>query len=630
MTEAPRVDKGFRFGAFEVNPRSCELRKHGIRIKLQGKPFQILTVLLERPGDLVSRDELRRCLWPDDEYGEFDQSLNTAIKKLRQALGDSAGSPRYVETQARLGYRFVAPVEVIGAEPGVSGPSASDIAPSVPAKRRVYLWATGAVALVVCTVATYFYIGRISRESQWTAGPVASIAVLPLVNLTPGAEQDYFADGLTDALITNLAQIGALRVISRTSAMQYKGTQKLLPAIARELRVDMIVEGTVQRAGERVRVTVKLVRAPAESYLWAESYERDLRDILSLENEMAGAIARKIEIHLTPRESQQLSRAPRLNPQAYEAYLKGRFFWNIRSAESLLKGIQYFEQAISKDPDYALAYAGLADCYNMLSYYGGAKPIDSFPKAEAAAEKALLLDSRTAEAHAALGFVRLHYDWNWAGAETAFRRALELNPGYANAHHWYSHYFLATGQTGLALAHAKRALELDPLNLSITTHLGHQYIYAEQYDDAIAQVRKALEINPAAARAHAWLGRAHEGKRQFDAAETEFREAVRLSADDPRMTAGLAHLFASRGDLDAARHLLKSLETRSVSNYAFAYSLAALHVALGDQDRAFEWLDRACLARPEELIYLKADPDLKALRSDPRFSTLLRRIGLPL
>jgi TolB-like protein/DNA-binding winged helix-turn-helix (wHTH) protein len=394
--------KGFRFAAFEVDLRTGELRKHGVRIKLQGRPFQILTALVERPGETVSREELRRRLWPDEEFGEFDQSLNTAIKKLRQALGDSATTPRFVETQARLGYRFVAQVQPIedGGEASPPGPT-DELLPQAKTSSRLR-WAILAATLIIAAGAIVLWRtqrfgtpGRLLSNNR-----ITSIAVLPLLDLAPGSEQGYFADGLTDALITNLSKIGALRVISRTSAMQYKATKKLLPEIGRELKVDAVVEGTVRRQEPVLRVTVKLIRAATEESLLTETFERDVRDVLALENEMAAAIAHGIQIRPTPQERVDLSRSRQLDPEVYESYVKGRFFWNLRSDEGLRKAIRYFEQALAKDPTYALAYAGLADCYNMLSFYSPTTPAESMPKAKAAALKALELDHSLAEARA--------------------------------------------------------------------------------------------------------------------------------------------------------------------------------------------------------------------------------------
>ena len=636
MTASP-LRKGFRFGAFELDLQARELRKHGLRIKLQGMPFQVLTLLLRQPGEIISREELRRSLWPGDEYGEFDQSLNTAIKKLRQALGDSAGTPRFVETQARLGYRFIAPVQSIAeVAPQADTPPTVQEASTIPEASRkwpTFRWRTASVSMFLVCGLVLLTLGLWKSRMPFSrpgAGRISSIAVLPLINLSPGGgEQDYLADGLTEALITNLSQVSALRVISRTSVMQYKHVHKMLPEIGRELKVDGIVEGALRRSGSRVRVDVKLIHAATEKNVWAEVYERDLEDVVSLENEIAGAIANRT-VPMTSRESGELSRSRRLSPEVYDAYLRGRFFWNTRSKDGLQKAIKYFERAVARDPKYPLGYVGLADCYNVLSYYGSAKPKDSFPRAKTAAQKALELDGNVAEAHAALGYAFLHFDWDWAGADAEFRRALMLNPGYANALHWQSHYFLAVGRTQDALAAARRALQLDPLDQGINAHLGHHLIYVERYDEAIAQMHNTLEMNPDSARSHALLARAYEGKGMFSKARSEFREAIRLSGDDGRFRAGLAHVYAREGNLEEATRLLSRLEQESLEKYISPYALAEVHAALGKPDRAFENLALACDQRDEQLIYLKTDPNLKTLRADARFNEIVRRIRLPL
>lgn len=625
---APQLHKGLRFGPFEVDLHTRELRKHGLRIKLQEKPFRILTLLLERPGESVAREELRRRLWPDEQYGEFDQSLNTAIKKLRHALNDSAATPRFIETQSRFGYRFLGSVQVIAPEP----PSPATPIPQSghPLPRELHNRFLIAIAAVIILSAALLLVPRLATKRSTSAPKITSLAVLPLLNLSPGGEHDYFVDGLTDALITNLARVGALRVISRTSAMHYKDSRELLPQIGRELNVNGIVEGSVERTGQQVRINIKLIDVATERNLLAEVYEGNLENIPVLEDEVAAALIRRIGVPLTPLEAQQLSRSHRLDPEAYESYLKGRFLWNTRTPDGLQKALRYFDEALAKEPTYAPAYAGLADCYNLLSFYNAAKPTESFPKAEAAALKALELDENMAEAHAALGYVRLHFDWDWPGAETEFRRALELNPGDANAHHWYSHYLLAMGRADDAFQAAKRALELDPLNQGVNAHLAHHLIHVEHYDDAIARMKVALELNANSARTHALMGRALEGKRLFESAKAEFQRALRLAGDDRQLEAGLAHVYATEGNLDQARKLLKQLETESSQSFVSPYALASVHVALGEYDLAFKYLSRAYDMRQEELIYLKTDPDLKILRSDPRFNALVRRIRLPL
>jgi TolB-like protein/DNA-binding winged helix-turn-helix (wHTH) protein/Tfp pilus assembly protein PilF len=626
------------FGHFEVDVRRGELRKHGIRIKLQDKPFQILIMLLEQPGEVVTRESLRQRLWDADTFVDFDQGLNSAMKKLRQALGDSAESPRFVETQARRGYRFLAPVRVIQPVPSPVAPPAiaagapalehtESAAPAVRLRRRRLGWLAAAM---VATVLAGLWSARFWRKrGQPLPGRIQSIAVLPLANLSAGADQQYFADGLTDALIGDLARIGALRVISRTSAMQYRGTHKLLPEIARELRVDGVVEGAVQRLGSRVRISAQLVEGAGDRPLWSQSYERDVKDILTLQNEIAAAIAQQIRVRITPREQVQLASSRATDPAAYEDYLRGRFFWNNRSADGLAKGVQYFRQALEKDPHYALAYAGLADCYNMFSYYGVASPGEAFPQAKKAALRALELDSELAEAHAALAFCKVHYDWDWAGAESEFKRALTLNPGYANAHHWYSHYLLATGQMENSLAESGTALALDPLNLSINNHMSHEYIYAGRFQPAVERLSKALETNPNSTRTHLLLAEAYEGSARLQDAQAELDRAVDLSPGDPQVEAARAHIYAAAGQTGKARELLARLIGWSRQRHIGAYQIAVIYASLREPDQAFQWLRQAWNERADDLCYVNVDPHLRSLRADARMRSLVRRLGLP-
>src|ERR1700756_3337156 len=382
MEGATKVRRVIHFGEFELDDFARELRRQGTRLRLQDQPLQLLQILLQRPGEIVTREELQQKVWPSDTFVDFDHGINNAIKRLREALGDTADTPRFVETLPRRGYRF---------------------------------------------------IGKIEQDTP----RFRSLVVLPLDNLSRDPEQEYFAEGLTEALITTLAKIGELRVVSRTSAMLYKGAHKSVREIARELEVDTVVEGTVLRIGRRVRITAQLIDAMRESHLWAESYERDLRDVLSLQSEIAQSIAREIQIKLTPQERAQLADARAVDPDAYEAYLKGRYYWNKSSGETLSKGAQCFRLAIEKDPLYAVAYAGLADCANRGGWFGFLAPKDGFGKGKELVGKALSITPHLAEAYASLGWALTHHDFEWAQAEKAFERSIELNPRYATAHEWF-------------------------------------------------------------------------------------------------------------------------------------------------------------------------------------------------
>ena len=442
MQQGNDPSERLRFAVFEVDLRAGELTKRGLRIRLQEQPFQVLAMLLEKPGELVTREELRTKLWSHTVV-DFDHGINKAINKIREALGDSAENPRFVETVARRGYRFLADVTPI--DPAAArqpGPAAEGPVPPtdsdrveirdarIPPKRphRLHAWISFAFGLALVLAASLFWILHSQSDSPCK---VCSLAVLPLESLSGDASQDYFADGMTDALITDLAQISALRVISRTSAMTYKHVRRLLPQIARELNVEAVVEGTVSRSGEHVRITVQLIHVPDERHLWAQSYDGNLRDTIAMQNTVARAIAEQIQVTLNSREEAALKKSKTLKPEAYEAYLKGRYFWNKRTGEGLNKAIDYFQHAIDTDPEYATAYSGLADSYALLGdwEYGILPPQDAFPRAKAAATKALALDDNLSEAHTSLAFIQDLYDWGWVSAETEYKRALALNPG---------------------------------------------------------------------------------------------------------------------------------------------------------------------------------------------------------
>src|SRR5712692_4029412 len=501
-----------RFGTYEISLHSGELRKAGVRIRVQQQPLRLLEILLEHPGEIVTREELRSRIWPNESFGDFDQAVNVAIAKLRGALGDSADNPRYIETLPRRGYRFIAEVAVVNRPtnklellPEVASSEAEEraqleVAGKMQRPRHLpwqYAWKTLGTAMVLLVLMVWIFFWR-SRQPANTlsSSPVRSLAVLPLENLSSDS-QDYFADGMTDELITDLAQISALRVISRTSVMPYKGVRKPLPQIASELNVDAVVEGTVLRSGKQVRITAQLIQAPADKHLWAQSYEGDVRDTLALQKTVARAIAEQIRINLTPHEQAVLEDVKVVNPEAYEAYLKGRYFWNKRTADGLKKAIDYFDQAIEKDPNYAQAYAGLADSYALLGdwEYGVLAPKEAYPRAKAAATKAIELDSTLGEAHISLAFCLDGYDWDWESAGNEFRRGIELNPGYATGHHWYAWHLTALGRDDEAIAEIKKAESLDPLSLIISADLAEELLIAHRYDDAIKQSRQAMDLD---------------------------------------------------------------------------------------------------------------------------------------
>jgi TolB-like protein/DNA-binding winged helix-turn-helix (wHTH) protein/Flp pilus assembly protein TadD len=628
-----------RFAVFEVDLRAGELTKRGLRIRLQEQPFQVLAMLLEKPGELVTREELRETIW-GQTIVDFDHGLNKAINKIREALGDSAENPRFIETVARRGYRFLADVTPIDSVADRRpGPETERLVPpadshrveladaGMPPKRRrrTHVWTGFGFGLVLVLAALLSWV--LYSQSQ-SSPKIRSLAVLPLESLSSDASQDYFADGMTDALITDLAQISALRVISRTSMMTYKRVRKPLPEIARELNVEAVVEGTVSRSGERVRITAQLIQAPDEKHLWAQSYEGDLKDTLAIQNSVARAIAEQIQVTLNPQEEAALEKSRTLNPEAYEAYLKGRYFWNKRTGEGLKKAIDYFQHAIGTDPEYAAAYSGLADSYALLGdwEYGILSPQDAFPRAKAAVTKALALDDNLSEAHTSLAFILDLYDWSWTSAEKEYKRALALNPGYATAHQWYAWHLIVLGRNGEAVAELKKAQSLDPLSLIISADLADALCIAHRYDESVQQSQKTIEMDPHFAVAHYQLAQALEQKHRQDEAIAEFRRAIELSGGNTTFESNLANAYAVSGRKEEAMKIVKDLEGRQSQDSSTNASIALIYVGLGDNERAMIWLNKAYQARFNPSILMR--PVFDSLRSDLRFQDLLRRIDL--
>jgi TolB-like protein/DNA-binding winged helix-turn-helix (wHTH) protein/Flp pilus assembly protein TadD len=622
-----------RFGTYEVEPDSGELRKAGIRIKVQRQPLRLLEILLEHPGEVVTREELRALIWPDESFGDFDQAVNIAIAKLRGALGDSADNPRYIETIPRRGYRFIAEVAVLKRdsrklEPAQETPAtakSSDWVAAVaeqatfrhqPAPLSWKIVGFSVLLLAVLGLAVMRWHNH-SAANASPASNIRSLAVLPLENLS-GDAQDYFADGMTDELITDLAQIGALRVISRTSVMPYKGARKSLPVVARELNVDAIVEGTVLRSGDQVRITAQLIQASADKHLWAESYQGDLRNTLLLQKQVAGAIADQIRIELTPHEQAVLKNAKPVDPEAYEDYLKGRFFFSKRNSGE--KAQWYFQQAIEKDPNYAPPYTGLADLYQLS---------DNPRLARESVQKALELDNQLAEAHNSLAELLYRFDRNWAGAEREFKRALELNPNYAPAHHWYSMYLAIVGRRQQALAEAQKAYELDPLSPVVGANLAKKLQENGQYDKAIDQAKRTLEVEPNSAVTHAVLGIVFEDKKMYAEAITEYKAALQLGGAPGEMRGLLGFVYAATGDLRNAEKMIRELKQLWPGHAHAALDLAVVYSGLGQKSLALYWLGKASEKEVGDLIEVGQDPHFVALRSDQRFQGLVKQVGLP-
>ena len=623
-----------RFGTYEISLDSGELRKAGVRIRVQQQPLRLLEILLEHPGEVVTREELRSRIWPNESFGDFDQAVNVAIAKLRVALGDSADNPRYIETLPRRGYRFIAGVDVVNRPttklellPEVGSSEAEERTHlEVTAAPKHLLWKHGwktlgaaiALVLLVLVVSIFFWKRRPSTDSL-PSSPIRSLAVLPLENLSNDS-QDYFADGMTDELITDLAQISALRVISRTSVMPYKGVRKPLPQIARELNVDAVVEGTVLRSDKQVRITAQLIRAPADKHLWAESYEGDLRDTLALQKKVARAIAEQIRIKVTPQEETVLQNVKVVNPEAYENYLKGRYFWNKRTADGLTKATYYFNQAIESDPTYPLPYTGLADIYQVS---------DRPQLAREEVQKALDLDDQLAEAHNSLARILYLFDRDWEGADREFERAVELNHNYAPAHHWYSMYLALKGRNEQALAEAEKAYELDPLSPVVGANLAKILQEAGQSDKAIEQAKKTLELEPDSAVTHAVLGLAYQDKRMYPEAIAEYKRALQLGGSPAEIRGLLGNAYAVSGNRTEAEKIVAELKSLWPEHPRAALDLAVVFSGLGDKENALSWLEKAQEMRVSDLIGIGRDSHFVELRSDRRFQALVQRVGVP-
>jgi TolB-like protein/tetratricopeptide (TPR) repeat protein len=565
----------YEFGPFRIDQVERLLRRGTEVIPLPPKAIDMLLALVESSGQAVEKDALMKRVWPGTFVEEGSLAQNVSL--LRKVLGESPKA-RYIETIAKKGYRFVAPVTEV-------------------------------------------------REDNTGS---LSLAVLPLANLSGDPAQDFFADGMTDELISYLMKVEALRVTSRTSVMVYKNINKPLHQVARELNVAWVVEGTVLHSGNRVRISARVIDGSTEKHGWAGTYEREMRDVLTLQSEVASNIAREIGVNVTAPERVRLAKSRPVNPQAYEMYLRGRYLWNNRTPEGLKRAAQCFHQAIEEDPTYAPSHTGLADAYSLLGSigYDGMPPREAMPLAKTAANNAIKIDDTSAEAHASLGYVKLSYDWDWAGAESEFKRAIELNPSYATAHDWYGHCLFAMGRLDEAGRQMQYARELDPLSIPCNLGVGWSFYYARQYDQAIEQYRKTLEIAPNLPMVLYELGLAYLNKGLYQEALAEFQKAYELSGGAPAAVALLGHAYALAGRTAEARQELARLHEVSKQKYVPSLYRAFIYAGLNDKDQAFLWLEKAYEDRSNYLIYLGVEPSIDNLRSDPRYHDLLRRVGL--
>lgn len=640
----------YEFGPFRLDARKRRLLIDGEIVSLTPKAIETLLLLVERQGKLVEREELMNAVWPD-AFVE-DSNLSVTISMLRKALGQGAEGEglKYIETVPRLGYRFVADVrEVAGDDPVIAlekrtqaqivveesvDPKQFAVSPSAkalssPAKHRVTFRSLALLTLLVglTAVFAYWWISRRSERTR-TIGAVRSIAVLPFKVIGGESGDEYLQLGLTDALITKLSNQQQIVVRPMSSVRKYTNAGLDPVAIGRELHVDATLEGNVQRLGERVRVTVQLLNVSDGAPLWAEKFDEEFTNIFALEDRISEQAVQTLMLKLSGEEKERLTKQNTRNAEAFHAYLKGRYFWNKRTEDGFRKAIEYFNQAVDKDPDYALAHAGLADCYILLGIWGVLPPNEAMPKARDAALRSLKADDALAEGHVALAFVKWVYDWDLRGADEEFKRAIQLNPNYAVAHHWRSYYLAAMERFDEAVAAIKRAQELEgPLDLSTNTDVGEIYCWARQYDKASEQLREVMQVEPNFAIARYILGMTYTQTCRPREAVVEL-EAARLLDNSPRMISGLGYAYGASGQREKAQKIIQQLNDLSKQRYVSPFAIAIVYAGLGDQDDALTWLEKAYAQRSDVMVILKVYPWLNGLHANPRFIKLQQRVGL--
>lgn len=671
MTSQPfGLQHSIRFGEdFELDLRPRRLRRGSRVLKLERIPLEILILLMEHRGEIVSRETIVARIWGNDVFFDTDNSIRGAIRKIRQALKDDPETPQFIQTVTGQGYRFISPIlapqeehateprkpeallvpmslQSFTSEPEVwaQGGSLNDKEQEQGAEegtgtetvhglvhKRPRTWRFVGLTLAAVSILSFLALrGWRSLRVPAVAQRKMVLAVLPFDNLSRDPDREFFSDGLTEEMIAQVGKLNRdqLQVVARSSVAKYKGSTLTASEIGKELNADYLVQGRVRLLPDRVRITVELILARDQIDVWTESYDRELKDVLAVQDSVVRSIASEIHIALTEEQQKRLAAPRQISPQAYEAYLKGRYYWNKRTGESLQKAEQYFEQAIDNDPTYAAAYSGLADCNSGLAWHGFKSPAEALPKAYAAARKALEIDPESAEAHASLGLAMTHR-WDWTGAEAEFRRALQLDPQDANAHHWYGDYLSIRSRHDEALAEAKRALELDPLNLMISTWVGLRYYMARDYSRAIDQNRNSVELDPNFAAAHLLLGEDYRGAGLHSEAVNELKKAANLSGDSPLYTAQVAVALAVEGRSGDALRIAHELETISRKRYVSPYGLAQIYAASNKNEDTFKWLQAAYEDHAVWMGYLAVDPIFDRYRSDERFKDLLRRVDLP-
>jgi TolB-like protein/DNA-binding winged helix-turn-helix (wHTH) protein/Flp pilus assembly protein TadD len=624
----PLTSSPVRFGSFELDLQSGELRKNGLQIRLADQPLQILTLLLEHPGQVVTREELRQRLWSSETFVDFDHSLNAAVKRLREGLGDSADIPRFIETIPRHGYRLIVSEHSTNAAERKSAQAESVLTSSRP---RAW-WTSAIIVTAIAALLLISYARRkIGTTSAYPPNFIHSVAVLPLEYLSNDPSQEYFSDGMTEALITELGRIRALRVISRQSVMRYKGTTKTVQQIAKELQVDALVEGSTLRDGSKVRITIQFIRVSPEEHLWAQTYEREIRDVLALQAEVAQAIVAELQTQLTPDEQARLAKTHPVNAAAYDAYLQGSYELN-KWGPQMAEAVQHFKQAIAADPGYAPAYVGLSYTYIALPFFTATPPEEAYAKAQAMASRALELDPEYAEAYTVLARTRAQY-FDWSGADSAYRRAIDLNPGSAAIHTRYGWFLAWVGRFDQALQEQRIALDRDPFNLYAMRAIGMILYFQHQPDQALDQFRRALQLDPNNVVLNGDLGRAYLQKGMYTEAISQLEKSRTLAGGETggSATGGgyLGFAYALAGERSKAIAILHGLQDRWKHSYASPSNIAMIYLGLGDKERALDWLRTGLEVGDGDIVVLKTSPVWEPLHSDLRFQELLRRMNFP-
>jgi TolB-like protein/DNA-binding winged helix-turn-helix (wHTH) protein len=639
------ISEKARFEDFEVDLRAAEVRQNGHRIKLQEKSFQILCLLLERAGDIVTREELKQRLWPMDPFIHFEESLNTNLNRLRRALGDCASEQKFIKTIPRQGYRFCTPVTWIDNGGGGSAvrlePSASSIGGNGTAKQPLrqaqvfpaHPWVGVTLAFVVMlALGGFAYQQWLRHSAQASGGPHRdTILVTPFENLSGDPSQQYLSDGLTAEMITRLGAIspGQLSAIARSTAMQYEGAHKPIEEMARETHADYVLEGSFQRQGDRVRITAELFRAQDHGSIWTKAYDRKAEDLLTIQREVADRIAESLSLEVLSPAGRTATAANTVNPEAYDAYLKGLLEMNVQSRNDIQKSIASLELASRKDAQFAPAYAALANAYNMSADWGYLRPTEGYPKAKSAAQKALAIDNTLADAHLANAEVLHVYDWDWAGADQEYIRGLELNPSSAMGHSFYANYLTDVGRYPEALAEVRRAQELDPYSLLTHSMICFVHLRAREYKVGIQECTEDLELDPQFWPGHVWLGYMYMYTRQYADSVGEFRRALVLSGNESSILPSLAMAEGFAGHTEEAKKLLGEIRAGAKQAYVAPYDLADVYIGLGDKEQALAMLAKSMEAHDAELLLLATAPEFDVLHEDPRFKAMIARIGFP-